>query len=104
MSVRMKKYVPELKFISVCKPSTRKILFKHGDSQFISAIVDAIWTTLAGKVPLTKKQKSKIQDVQGILRRIVTERRTVKQRRRLLASQRGGNAVTDLISIIKDRF
>lgn len=100
----MKKYVPELKLIATCKPSTKKILFKHGDSEFISAIVDAIWTTLAGKVPLSKKQKSKIRSVQDILRRIAAERRSVNQRRRLLSSQRGGNAITDLITIIKDRF
>lgn len=100
----MKKYRTELKLIADCAPNTRKILFKHGDKQFIQAIVDAVWTTLAGKVPLSKKQLEKIRRVQPTLRRLAAKKRTVKQRRRLLCTQRGGNAFHDLINIVQQHF
>ncbi len=57
----MKKYRGELKLLGDCKPEIRNILFKHAKGDFIRAIVDAIWTTLEGKVPLDSKQKSKLK-------------------------------------------
>ena len=53
MSERVKKYRGELKLSADCTPNTRKVLFSHGDNDFIKAIVDATWIKLDGRIPLT---------------------------------------------------
>ena len=104
MSACMKKYRGELKLLSECKPETRNILFKHAKGDFIRAIVDAIWTTLEGKVPLDSKQKSQLKRKQLILRKIISANKPIKERRRLLCRQEGGNAAVNLINTIKEHF
>ena len=104
MSKRMKKYSQELKLLFNCSADTRKLLFSKGSCEFIKALVDAIWSTLDGRVPLSKKNKDLIRAKQAILRKIVAKKTTIKKRRQLLASQRGGNAAEDLMHIIKVYF
>lgn len=104
MSERVEKYREELKLSANCTPNTRKILFKHGDNDFIKAIADAAWTTLDGRLPLTPSQIQKLREVQNILRIFASKERTIKQKRRLLCSQKGGNAYSDLINIIHEHF
>lgn len=100
----MKKYRAELKLLADCSPSTKKVLFKYADKDFIQAIVDAVWTTLAGKVPLSRKQLEKIRSTQGVLRKLASKRGSIKERRKLLCTQKGGNALTELISTIQTHF
>ena len=104
MSERVKKYCEELKLCAKCTPSTRKVLFKHGDNDFIKAIADATWTTLDGRIPLTPMQIQKLREVQNILRLIASKERTIDQKRRLLCTQKGGNAFNELINIIHEHF
>ena len=104
MSTRMKKYRTELKLIGKCNKDTRKILFKHGDEEFIRAIVDAVWTTLEKKVPLRPKQKSKLLKQEVCLRKIADTGRMIAQKRRLLCRQEGGNAAVDLMNIVNEHF
>lgn len=104
MSKRMQKYRDELKLICNCSPDTRKLLFNKGSCEFIKALVDAIWTTLDGRLPLSNKNKKLIRSKQNILRKIVAKNTSLKKRRRLLASQQGGNAAVDLMHIIKTYF
>ena len=104
MSKRMQKYRDELKLICNCSPDTRKLFFKKGSREFIKALVDAIWTTLDGRLPFSNKNKKLIRSKQNILRKIVAKNTSLKKRRRLLASQQGGNAAVDLMHIIKTYF
>ena len=104
MSQRMQKYRDELKLICNCSPDTRKVLFNKGSCEFIKALVYAIWTTLDGRLPLSNKNKELIRSKQDILRKIVAKKTSLKKRRRLLTSQRGGNAAVDLMHIVKAYF
>jgi len=104
MSKRMQKYQNELKLIGNCNRRTQRALFKHAQGDFIRAIVDAIWTTLEGKLLLKPEQLSNIRKNKLILQRIASKNRTLQQRRNLLCEQRGGNAAIDLLNIIKDHF
>ena len=104
MSSRMQKYRNELKLLCNCSADTRKLLFNKGSREFIKALVDAIWSTLDGRVPLSKKNKDLIRARQAILRKIVAKKTWIKKRRQLLASQSGGNAAVDLMHIIKAYF
>lgn len=104
MSKRMQKYREELKLICNCSSDTRKLLFSKGSCEFIKALVDAIWTTLDGRLPLSNRKKELIRSKQHILRKIVAKKTSIKKRRRLLNSQQGGNAAIDLMHIIKTYF
>ena len=102
MSERMKKYKSELQLLTKnCSPHTKQILFKYGNNDFIRAIVDAVWTTLEGKVPLSRKQLENIRKSQLVLRKIASKNSNIKKRRRLLCTQQGGNAIVDLMSTIQ---
>ncbi len=61
MSKRMQEYRNELNLIGNCNSKTQKALFQHAHGDFIRAIVDAIWTTLEGKLPLQPEQLSSVR-------------------------------------------
>ena len=94
----------ELKLIGNCNRRTQRILFQHSEGDFIRAIVDAIWTTLEGKLLLNPEQLSTVRKNKLTLQRIASKNRTIQQRRKLLCEQRGGNAAIDLLNIIKEHF
>ena len=79
-------------------------MFKHHDGEFIRALVDAIWTTLEGKVPLSLDEKNSIKEIESLLRRICDKNKSIKQKRKVLCTLQGGNAATKLIQSIKEHF
>ena len=99
MSKRMQEYRNELNLIGNCNRKTQKALFQHAHGR---AIVDAIWTTLEGKLPLKPEQLSSVRKNKLTLRRIASKNQTLAQRRKLLCKQRGGNAAIDLLNIVKE--
>ena len=104
MSKRMQEYRNELNLIGNCNRKTQRALFQHAHGDFIRAIVDAIWTTLEGKLQLKPEQLSSVRKNKLTLRCIASKNRTIQQRRRLLCQQRGGNAAINLLNIVKEHF
>ena len=100
----MKKYKSELSLVGKCNPNTRKALFRHGDTEFIKAIVDIVWTILEKKIPFQQKKKAKILKQENVLRRIADRGRSIEEKRRLLCRQDEGNAAIDLINIANEHF
>ena len=100
----MKKFNIEIKLLTNCRKQTRVLLLKEGDKDFIRAIVDAIWTTLDGKVPLTEDELLIVRRNQDILRKIASKNTSLKQKRVYLTSKRGQRALISLLNIIKDHF
>ena len=56
----MVKYKRMLTTLSRCSPGMARRIIKHAEDDFILAILDAVWTTLAGKVDLLPEQLDKI--------------------------------------------
>ena len=104
MSKRVIKYKSELKFLGRCLPGTARLLFKHAPSSFVLAIVDVVWTTLTGKVPLSPRELTAVRSVQPALRRIASREQTVAERRRALLTQGGVKAVQTLFRVIRKHF
>ena len=100
----MQEYRNELNLIGNCNRKTQKALFQHAHGNFIRAIVDAIWTTLEGKLPLKPEQLSRVRKKKLTLRRITSKNQTLGQRQQLLCKQRGGNAAINLLNIVKEYF
>ena len=46
----MNKYKRNLKAIALCSPERVRRMIRKGDDDFILAILDAVWTTLDGRV------------------------------------------------------
>ena len=80
-------------------------IIKHGEDDFIYAILDAVWTTLAGKVDLLPEQLDKIRSVQPVLRRFADRGQSVDERRRVPLRKRNGvRAVQILLRAIRKQF
>ena len=69
MSERMIKYKQNLKALARCSSEEARHIIQNGDDDFILAILDAVWTTLANKLELLPEQVIKIRSVQSMLRR-----------------------------------
>ena len=65
---------------------------------------DKLSAVLEGKVPLSPSQRQRILQEQPILRQIAAKNRTVKQKRKVLTSQRGGNIISFLFNVLKSIF
>ena len=52
----MSKFKSELKLLATCHPTAARILFERAPQEFIRAIIDAVWTTLTGKLNLSQKR------------------------------------------------
>ena len=99
MSERMVKYKRMLTTLSRCSPGMARRLIKHGEDDFILALLDAVWTTLAGKVNLLPEQLNKIRSVQSVLRLFAHRCQSVDGRRCVLL--RKHNGVRNLQTVLK---
>ena len=80
-------------------------IIKHGEDDFIFAILDAVWTTLAGKVNLLPEQLNKIRSVQSVLRLFADCGKSVDERRRVVLRKRiGVSAVQTVLKVIPKHF
>ena len=101
----MVKYKRMLTTLSRCSPGMARRIIKHGEDDFILAILDAVWTTLAGKVDLLPEQLHKIRSVQSVLRRFADRGQSVDERRRVLLQKRNGvRAVQTVLKAIRKQF
>ena len=76
-------------------------MIRKVDDDFILAIVDAVWTTLDGRVKLPKHRRT-IQSVQSVLRRFASRGQSVK--RRHLLTQTGIHATQTVFKILQTHF
>ena len=105
MSERMIKYKRVLKTLARCSPGMVRRLIQQGDDDFIIAILDAVWTTLDGRVSLVQDQLDKIRSVQSELRRFASRDQSVEERRRvLLKKQNGVRAIQTVFKVLRKRF
>ena len=57
MSKRMKRSLPYLQVMAMCKPKLRKMLVAHAPSDVVMAICECALNLLKGVIPLTLRQK-----------------------------------------------
>ena len=105
MSERMIKYKRVLKTLALCSPDTARGIIKKGEDDFILAILDAVWTTLDGRVSLLPAHLDKIRSMQLVLRQFASRGLNVSQRKRiLLKKQNGIRAIQTVFKAIKNQF
>ena len=104
MSSRMKRCRGDLHYLGTCSPKTRKLILKNANGELLKAIAEAAWTVLNGDVKLTPAQKRRLIKDESVLRQLATKQRTVAEKRKVLASQRGGNVIGFLFNLLKNIF
>jgi hypothetical protein len=104
MSNRMKKCRTDLQYLGKCAPKTRKLLLKNANTDLLKAIAEAAWTVLSGEVKLTPAQRRRLVKDESILKQLATKQRTVAEKRKVVASQRGGNVIGFLFNLLKNIF
>ena len=100
----MIKYKRDLKALARCSSEEARRIVQNGDDDFILAVVDAVWTTLSGKLNLIPEQISKIRSIQSVLRRFADRGQTVEERRRRLLTQNGIHAIQSVFEILQTHF
>ena len=104
MSERMNKYKRDLKRLATCSPGRVRRFVQQGNDNFILAILDAVWTTLAGKVQLTQEQRKQIRKVQPVLRRFASRGLSVEERRCVLSTEKGVHAIQTVFNVLQTCF
>ena len=74
------------------------------DDDFILAIVNAVWTTLDGRVKLLPKHRRTIQSVQSVLRQFASRDQSVEERRLNLLTRTGIHAIQTVFKILQTHF
>ena len=100
----MKRCRGDLHYLGTCSPKTRKLILKNANGELLKAIAEAAWTVLNGDVKLTPAQKRRLIKDESVLRQLATKQRTVAEKRKVLASQRGGNVIGFLFNLLKNIF
>ena len=100
----MKRYRSDLHYLGTCSPKTRKLLLKNANTDLLRAIAEAAWTLLSGEVKLTPAQRRRLVKDESILRQLVTKQQNLTDKRKVLASQRGGNVIGFLFNLLKNIF
>ena len=105
MSERMNKYKRKLKALAQCSPERVRRMIRKGDDDFILAILDAVWTTLDGRVvKILPEQREKIRSVQSVLRRFASRGQSVEERRQKLLTRKGIHAIQTVFEILQTHF
>ena len=100
----MIKYKRNLKALARCSSKEARHVIRNADDDFILALFDAVWTTLANKVTLLPEQLSTIRIVQPVLRWFAERDQSVEERRRWLLIQNGILAIQTLMEILQTRI
>ena len=104
MSKRMKKCRGDIQYLGQCSPKTRKVILKNANNELVKAIAEAAWTVLSGEVKLTPTQRKRLIKDESVLSLLATKQRSVGQKRKVLATQKGGNVIGFLFNLLKNIF
>ena len=101
MSKRMIKYKNELCFLGTCNKKQRCNYIKIAPDEVINAVGDVANTVLRGKLPIKELQRKKLRRELASLKKLATTKSSLKHKRKLLSSQRGGSILGTLWTVIK---
>jgi hypothetical protein len=96
MSKRMKRSLPYLQVMAMCKPKLRKMLVAHAPSDVVMAICECALNLLKGVIPLTLRQKRVLSRYKTHLRALANKKVSQKRKRKYL-SQKGGGILTSVL-------
>ena len=102
MSTRMKKYKKDLCFLGRCSHKQRVNYLKSVKPDVINAIGDVAKTILTGNLPIKVAQRKKLRARLATLKELATKQRSIKRKKTILSSQKGGSILKVLWNVIKE--
>ena len=100
MTHRVKKNLPLIKALTTCKHRDQRQFLKVADPEIIHSICDIALNVLKGRVPIKPGLKKKLSKHKNVLRRLVKPKQSLKTKRQLLVSQKGGGPFGALIKLL----
>lgn len=95
----VKKHLPILKLIQTAKPKLRKSLISHCDLDFINTLVECVFNTVNGNIPLTETEKRKLKKFKTVLRKVLKTKGGLCKKRKVIV-QNGGTFLPQLLQPI----
>ena len=72
--------------------------------EVINAVGDVANTVLRGKLPIKELQRKKLRREMTTLKKLAMKKSSLKNKRKILSSQRGGSILGTLWTVIKNLF
>ena len=88
MSTRVKKHLPMLRVLATAPPDVARALIRGSPNPLLTCLCECAKNTLAGHVPLTQRQKARLQPYKKQLRLLANKGVSLKRKR--VVVQRGG--------------
>ena len=85
---RLRRHAPTLGYLANCDKHTAKSIITNAKPQLLHCISDVCYNVLKGNVPLSSKEKHKLQKYKSGMRKIADRKTTLKARKVLI--QKGG--------------
>lgn len=95
----VKKHLPLLQLVQKAKPKLRKSVLSNCELDFIKTIVECIYNTLNGNCELSDSEKKKLQRFKSILRKILSTKGGLCNKRKVIC-QNGGAFLPHLLAPI----
>jgi hypothetical protein len=89
MSKRIRRSLPYLQIMAVCKPKLRKMLIAHAPTDVLLAVCECSPNLLKGVISLTPRQKRMLPRYKTHLRALANKKVSKKRKKRYL-TQKGG--------------
>lgn len=105
MTTRMRKYRKELCFLGTCKrPQDRKRFLSQAPVGVVHGVGDIAKTLLYGNLHIAKRHRRYLKSKQSVLKKLANKRLGVGSKKKILASQVGGNILGTIWNVIKEIF
>lgn len=86
----VKKHLPILKLLQSAKPKLRKSIVANCELDFINTLVECVFNSVNGNIPLTEAEKQKLKKFKTLLRKILKTKGGLCQKRKLIVQSGGG--------------
>jgi len=98
-TTRLRKYADSLQHLCATKSSyrTRILREKCKDDGFVKCICDCTRNILEGNIPLSTKQRKRLDQHKKLLRKLSADSAPIKRKRSLLVRQSGGAFIGALL-------
>lgn len=95
----VKKYLPVLKLLNDGTPDCRRNIIQHSDLDLINTLIECVYNTLKGNIPLKRSEISKLKAFKKVLRKLFRKGGGLKNARKIII-QSGGAFLPALLSPI----
>lgn len=95
----VKKHLPILKLLQSAKPKLRKSIISNCDLDFVNTLIECVFNTVKGNIPLTESEKKRLKKFKTVLRKVLKTKGGLCKKRKVIV-QNGGTFLPLLLQPI----